>query len=376
VRQPRTLVRRITTALLTTTGLVAVGHALWLREAAVPTLSAQQVTPVTLPTFGRLIKEDSRFDALVAPDAKIEVLASGMEWAEGPIWIAKGAVAPQPAMRAAGSDSTSDGFLLFSDIPRNSIMKWKEGEGISLFMKPSGYTGIADYGREPGSNGLTVDREGRLTLCEHGDRRIARLAWDGGKRTLADNYQGKRLNSPNDLVFKSNGDLYFTDPPYGLPKRADDPARELDFCGVYRVKPSGELTLLTRDMTLPNGLAFSPDEKMLYVAQSDPNKAVWMQFPVNADGTLGQGKVFRDVTAMTKNLPGLPDGMKVDHQGNLFATGPGGIHVMAPDGTLLGRIETGQATANLNWGNDGSVLYIPADKYLCRLKTNTKGAGW
>jgi gluconolactonase len=376
VRQPRTLVPRIATALLTTTGLVSIGHALWLKEAAVPTVSAQQVTPVTLPTFGRLIKEDPRFDALVAPDAKIEVLASGMEWAEGPIWIAKGAVAPQPAMRAAGSDSTSDGFLLFSDIPRNSIMKWKEGEGLSLFMKPSGYTGIADYGREPGSNGLTVDREGRLTLCEHGDRRIARLAWDGGKRTLADNYQGKRLNSPNDLVFKSNGDLYFTDPPYGLPKRADDPARELDFCGVYRVKPSGELTLLTRDMTLPNGLAFSPDEKMLYVAQSDPNKAVWMQFPVNADGTLGQGKVFRDVTAMTKTLPGLPDGMKVDHQGNLFATGPGGIHVMAPDGTLLGRIETGQATANLNWGNDGSVLYITADKYLCRLKTKTKGAGW
>jgi gluconolactonase len=317
-----------------------------------------QGTPVTLPTMGRLLKEDPRFDQLIAPDAKIEVLASGMEWAEGPIWIANG------------------GYLLFSDIPRNSVMKWKEGEGVSLFLKPAGYTGIADYGREPGSNGLTLDREGRLTLCEHGDRRIARLYWEGGKRTLADNYQGKRLNSPNDLVFKSNGDLYFTDPPYGLPKRADDPHRELDFCGVYRLKPSGELTLLTREMTFPNGLAFSPDEKMLYVAQSDPNKAIWMAFPMNADGTLGQGKVFRDVTSMVASLPGLPDGMKVDHQGNLFATGPGGIHVMAPDGTLLGRIETGQATANLNWGNDGSVLYITADKYLCRLKTKTKGAGW
>jgi gluconolactonase len=327
---------------------------------AVAALAARQPqgTPVTLPTLGHILREDPRLDALIAPDAKIEVLGSGFEWAEGPVWFAKGE------------------YLLFSDIPRNSVMKWKDGEGISLFLKPAGYTGIADYGREPGSNGLTVDREGRLTLCEHGDRRIARLYWEGGKRTLVDNYQGKRLNSPNDLVFKSNGDLYFTDPPYGLPKRADDPARELDFCGVYRLKPSGELTLLTRDMTFPNGLAFSPDEKMLYVAQSDPNKAIWMAFPVNADGTLGQGRVFKDVTTMVKSLPGLPDGMKVDHQGNLFATGPGGIHVMAPDGTLLGRIETGQATANCAWGNDGSVLYITADKYLCRLRTKTKGAGW
>jgi gluconolactonase len=355
VRHPRMLgwrqVRRVVATALPAVALIPL---------AVSTTAARQPqgAPVSFPTFGQLVREDPRFDALVPPDAKIEVLGSGFEWTEGPIWIKNG------------------GYLLFSDIPRNAIMKWKDGEGISLFMKPAGYTGIADYGREPGSNGLTLDPQGRLTLCEHGDRRVARLHWDGGKRTLVDNYQGKRLNSPNDLVFRSNGDLYFTDPPYGLPKRADDPTRELDFCGVYRVTPTGAVTLLTRELAFPNGLAFSPDEKTLYVAQSDPNRAIWMAYPVTADGTLGPGRVFRDVTAMAKTLPGLPDGMKIDRQGNLFATGPGGVHVMAPDGTLLGRIDTGRATANCGWGDDGSVLYITADKYLCRIKTRTKGAGW
>jgi len=355
VGQPRMLgwkqVRRVLAAALP--GLVLVPF-------AVNAVAARQSqgTPMKLPTLGQFVREDPRFDALVPPDATIEVLGSGFEWVEGPIWIKNG------------------GYLLFSDIPNNAVMKWKDGEPIRLFMKPAGYTGLADYGREPGSNGLTLDPQGRLTLCEHGDRRISRLYWEGGKRTIVDSYQGKRLNSPNDLVFRSNGDLYFTDPPYGLPKRAEDPTRELDFCGVYRVTPAGAVTLLTRELGLPNGLAFSPDEKTLYVAQSDPNRAIWMAYPVNADGTLGQGRVFRDVTALTKTLPGLPDGMKIDQHGNLFATGPGGIHVMAPDGTLLGRIDTGRATSNCAWGDDGSVLYITADKYLCRLKTRTKGAGW
>jgi gluconolactonase len=255
-------------------------------------------------------------------------------------------------------------------------MKWKAGEGISLFMKPSGYTGVADYGREPGCNGLTLDREGRLVLCEHGDRRVARLEKGGGKRTLADNYMGKRLNSPNDLVFHSSGALYFTDPPYGLPKQADDPRREMDFCGVYRLAPDGRLTLLTREMTRPNGIAFSPDEKTLYVAQSDPRKAIWMAFPVKSDGTLEEGRVFYDATPMVGKMPGLPDGLKVDRGGNLFATGPGGVHVFSPDGKSLGRIDTGEATANCAWGDDGSTLYITADMYLCRVRTRTKGMGW
>ena len=190
-------------------------------------------------TLGTIERKDPRFDKIVPPGATVQKLAEGFDWSEGPIWIADG------------------DFLLFSDIPRNSVMKWKEGDGISLFMKPSGYTGVADYGGEPGSNGLNRDPQGRLVFCEHGDRRVSRLEKDGGKKTLADSYQGKRLNSPNDSVFKSNGDLYFTDPPYGLPNRYDDPRRELDFCGVYRLSTDGTLTLLTKEMTRPNGIAFS-----------------------------------------------------------------------------------------------------------------------
>jgi len=314
---------------------------------------------MNFPTIGTIIRHDSRFDRLIAAGAQIEVLASGFVWAEGPVWI------------------KSEDCLLFSDIPRNSIMKWKEEEdGLSLFMKPSGYTGVADYGAEPGSNGLTLDAQGRLVLCEHGDRRVSRLLWDGGKQTLVDNFMGKRLNSPNDAVFKSNGDLYFTDPAYGLPKQFDDARRELNFCGVYRLSQDGKVTLLTKEMTRPNGLAFSPDEQTLYVAQSDPEQAIWRAFVVNADGTLGEDRIFYDVTPQVGKLPGLPDGLKIDRDGNIFATGPGGVSVFASDGTLLGRIETGVSTSNCAWGNDGTVLYVTADMYLCRVKTNTKGAGW
>jgi gluconolactonase len=310
------------------------------------------------PFIGQIVREDSRLDQLIPSDARIEVLASGFDWTEGPVWVRNG------------------GYLLFSDIPRNSVMKWKEGEGASLFIKPSGYTGVTDYGAEPGCNGLAMDSMGRLHSCEHGDRRISRLEKEGGKKTLVDSYMGKRLNSPNDLAFKSNGDLYFTDPPYGLPKQWDDPRRELDFCGVYRLAKDGKLTLLTKEMTRPNGLAFSPDEKTLYVAQSDPAAAVWMAFPVKGDGTLAKGRVFHDATPLVGKLKGLPDGMKVDRAGNLFATGPGGVNIFSPDGRRLGRIDTGENTANCNWGDDGSVLYITADMYICRVKTNTKGLGW
>jgi gluconolactonase len=318
--------------------------------------AAQSPRPVR-PTIGEIVRLDDRINQLIPPDANIEVLASGFAWAEGPLWVRSG------------------GYLLFSDIPRNSIMKWSEADGISVFLKPSGFTGNTDYGREPGSNGLTLDRQGRLVACEHGDRRISMLYSDGGKRTLVDNYEGKRLNSPNDLVFKSNGDLYFTDPPYGLPKNADDPRREMDFQGVYRLSRDGKLTLLTKELTRPNGIAFSPDEKWLYVANSDENHAVWMKFPVNADATLGQGTVLLDATAAWKQgLPGAPDGMKVDANGNLFATGPGGVYIITPEGKLLGRIDTKQRTSNCAWGDDGSVLYMTADSYICRIKTKTRGA--
>ncbi len=313
----------------------------------------------TYPSFGKIERKDPRLDKLVPADAHMERLAEGFDWSEGPVWIPDG------------------GYLLFSDIPRNSVMKWKDGEGISLFMKPSGYTGVVEYGGEPGSNGLLLDPQGRVVFCEHGDRRVSRLEKDGGKKTLADSYAGKRLNSPNDAVYKSNGDLYFTDPPYGLPKNFDDPRRELDFCGVYRLAADGQVTLLIKDMTRPNGIAFSPDEKTLYVAQSDPAAAVWMAFDVKPDGTVGAGRVFFDATAWAKaGRKGLPDGMDVDQAGNLFATGPGGVHVFAADGTHLGTFDTGEATANVAWGDDGHTLYITADMYLVRIKLATKGRGF
>ena len=269
------------------------------------------------------------------------------------------------------------GYILFSDIPNNRVVRWDEGVGAKTWLQPAGYTGVADYGAEPGSNGLILDEKGQLISCEHGDRRLSVLTAKGGKRTLVDNYEGKRLNSPNDACLGPDGKtIYFTDPPYGLPNRWEDPLRELDFCGVYRLAADGTLTLLTKTITRPNGLAFSPDFKTLYVAQSDPEAAIWMAFPVKDDGTLGEGKLFFDATENVGKLPGLPDGMKVDAKGNLFATGPGGVHVFSPDGKLLGRISTGERTSNCAWGNDGTVLYLTADTYLCRIKTTTKGAGW
>lgn len=308
--------------------------------------------------FGEIRRFDPRLDAIVPADAKMEKLAEGFEWSEGPVWVRDG------------------GYLLFSDIPNNAVMKWKDGEGLSLFLKPAGYTGSAAPSGEPGSNGLLVDKDGRLVLCEHGDRRVARLEKNGKKTTLADRYDGKRFNSPNDAVYKSNGDLYFTDPPYGLPKQADDPTRETDFCGVYRLQPDGTVTLLTDKMTRPNGIAFSPDEKTLYVAQSDGAAAIWMAYDVQDDGTIKNGRVFYDVTKLMGKEPGSPDGLKVDVHGNLFATGPGGVWIFAPDGTPLGLLATGQATANCGFGDDGSTLYITADMYLLRIKLATKGLGF
>src|SRR5437667_7999814 len=279
------------------------------------------------PSMGTIERFDERFDKLIPKNAVIEKLADGFHWAEGPVWYPH-----------------DGGYVLFSDIPKNIVWKWTEKEGKEIFMTPSGYTGLKRRLGEPGSNALTVDSDGRLVLCEHGDRRITRLEKNDMKTVLADKYQGKRFNSPNDLVYKSNGDLYFTDPPYGLEKNWDDPARELDFCGVYRLSKDLKLTLLTKDMSRPNGIALSPDEKTLYVANSDPEKAVWMAFEVKEDGTLGSGRVFFDATKWVATKKGLPDGMKVDRDGNLFATGPGGVLVFAPDGNHLGTIATGVPT--------------------------------
>jgi len=312
------------------------------------------------PSMGAIERKDPRFDKLIPKDAVIEKLADGFHWAEGPVWVPR-----------------DGGYLLFSDIPKNIIWKWTEKDGKEIFMTPSGYTGIKRRLGEPGSNALTLDSDGRVVICEHGDRRVTRLEKDDTKTVLADKFEGKRFNSPNDLVYNKKGDLYFTDPPYGMEKNWDDPARELDFCGVFRLTKAGKVELLTKELSRPNGIAFSPDEKTLYIANSDPAKPIWMAYEVKDDGTLGKGKVFYDSSEWVKEKKkGLPDGMKVDKNGNVFATGPGGLHVFTADGTHLGTLATGVATANCNWGDDGSVLYIAADKSLCRVKTATKGKGF
>ncbi len=292
---------------------------------------------------------DPALDEILAPDAKIETLCKGFDWAEGPVWDEK------------------ERRLLFSDVPRNTIYQWKEGDTeAKVFMKPSGYTGVAPYGSEPGSNGLAMDDKGILYFCEHGDRRVSYLTPGGGKRTLADNYNGKRFNSPNDLAIAANGDVYFTDPPYGLPGREKDTEfRELPFHGVYRVTPQGVVSLVTRDLDRPNGVALSRDGKTLYVAQSHGPAPIIMAYALEADGSVKDGKLFFNCKDLKG--PGAPDGLKVDAKGNVFSTGPGGCLILSPEGKLLGRILCGRPTANVAFGENGARLYLTSDDRILRV---------
>jgi gluconolactonase len=323
-------------------------------------LTCTAMAQKSYPTMGKIVVEDPSFEKLLSKDAKIEVLVSGFDWSEGPVWVKDG------------------GYLLFSDVPKNKVYKWDEKEGLSVFLEPSGYTGRGVYSDEPGSNGLIIDSKGRLVSCEHGDRRISAMPLNvGGKITLADKWEGKRFNSPNDVVQHSNGDYYFTDPTYGLAKKHEDPTREIREFGVYRIHKDRKVTMQVSDLSRPNGLAFSPDGKILYVAQSDPERSIWMAYPLDADGNAGKGKLLYDATPMgKKGIPGLPDGLKIDKDGNLWSSGPGGMLIISPTGKLLGRIEMGELTSNCAWGNDGSTLYMTVDGYVCRVKTNTRGAGW
>ncbi len=305
--------------------------------------------------IGSVVRLDERLDALIDSDVRPEILADGFDWAEGPVWVEDG------------------GYVLFSDIPSNKVYRWRAGDGLSDFLYPSGYTGEAPRSGEVGSNGLTLDSDGRLVLAQHGDRRIARLTAELSDpaptyETIASLYEGKRFNSPNDLVFHSGGALYFTDPPYGLERNMDDPAKELDFQGVFRLDVDSSVTLLTDELSRPNGIAFSPDEKTLYVANSDPEHAVWMAWDVLDDGSIANGRTFFDATGLVEQGElGLPDGLKVDAAGNLFATGPGGVLVFASDGIHLGTVKTTQATSNCAFGYDNAALYITADMYLLRI---------
>ncbi len=311
-------------------------------------------------TTGKLVADDDAFYDYVDKDAKIEVLAEGFIWSEGPVWVKDG------------------GFLLFSDVPQNTIFKWKDDEGLSEFLKPSGYTGIPPYSGEPGSNGLTISNDGELVMSEHGDRRISKMPLvGGGKFTLADTWMGKRFNSPNDVVQASNGTYYFTDPPYGLPEQQNSALREIDAFGVYKIDTNGNVKMVVKNLTRPNGVALSPDEKTLYVNQSDSNAPYIMAYDIQNNGSLDKGHIFFDATSLLESgLVGSLDGIKVAQDGTIFSTGPSGVLVITPDGKLLGRIETGQRTANCAWGDNGSVLYMTAHNFLMRIQTKTIGTGF
>lgn len=292
-------------------------------------------------------KLDPALDALIAPETKIEVIAQGFRWTEGPAWNA------------------ATGEFLFSDIPNNVINAWHPEKGLRVFMKPSGYTGISDYGKEAGSNGLTFDKKGRLVLAEHGDRRIAVLTEGGGKMTVADRFEGKRLNSPNDVVVHSSGAIYFTDPIYGLPKGENDPTREIDFCGVYRIDPNGTVSVISKEIERPNGIALSHDEKTLFVANSHKGKFNIYSFPLTADGSAGAMKTFFDANKLEGK--GSTDGLKTDADGNVWSTGPGGLLVISKDGKLLGRVLTYQPTSNVAFGGaDGKTVYLTANDRIMR----------
>ena len=301
---------------------------------------------------GSILPVDPRLDALVPPDAVIEKVAEGYVFTEGPVW------------------DRSSATLYFSDVRAgNAIYQWSEAEGPGTLLEP-----VFDGDREGlaliSSNGLTLDAEGRLIICEHGNRRISRLEADGSRSVLVDNYEGRRFNSPNDVTYGPDGALYFTDPPYGLEGHEASPLRELDFNGVFRLHPDGELELLVRDMSRPNGIALAPDGATLYVANSDDSHKVWMAFDLDESGA-SNGRVLRDVTG--EAAAGTPDGMKVDVTGHLFGTGPGGVWVMTPDGEHLGTIMPDEVPANVGWGGGGGTLYITANTGVYRVALATSG---
>ena len=308
----------------------------------------------TYKQIGRLERYDKELDKIVSPNAKAEIIAEGFDWSEGPLWVEKYKM------------------LLFSDVPTNSIFKWTPEKGKQLYLKPSGYTGTVERGGEMGSNGLVLDNKGNLVMCQDGDRRMARMNAPLTNPQpkfipLSTNYKGKRFSSPNDATFNSKGELFFTDPPYGLPSKSDnDPGKEISFNGVYKVKTNGEVILLVDSLPRPNGIAFFPGEKKLLISDSDPSKPNWYIYDVDGD-KLTNGKIFYHAVS-EKGMKGLPDGLKIDRQGNVFATGPGGIHIFNKDGKLLGKLRLDEATSNCSLSADQKTLYITNDMYVLRFK--------
>jgi gluconolactonase len=309
--------------------------------------------PKTHQTIGAIERIDSTIDKLLDGDAKIEIIADGFVWSEGPLWIEE------------------EKKLLFSDVPKNVVYEWTEKTGTALYLTPSGYTGTAPREGEPGSNGLLLLNH-HLVLCQHGDRRLALMeaplnAPQPTFKTIGGSYNGKKFNSPNDAVVDSKGNFYLTDPPYGLVKNMEDAANETPYQGVYKIEPSGKVILLVDSLTRPNGIALSPDEKSLFVANSDPAKAKWYRYELS-DSAVSSGAEFYDVTHLTSSEKGLPDGMKIDKQGNIFASGPGGLFIFNAAGKLIGRLKIPEATSNCALSSDEKTLYITSDRYVLRLK--------
>lgn len=317
-------------------------------------LALSCTTKPTYKTIGVVERYDQALDSIVSPDAKAEIIAEGFDWSEGPLWVEE------------------NKMLLFSDVPMNTIYKWTEAGGKEIYLKPSGYTSSVPRGGEIGSNGLTLDKEGRLVLCQDGDRRMSRMnapLTDPQPKfiPIAENYKGSRFSSPNDATYNSEGELFFTDPPYGLPARSDnDPEKETPWNGVYKVKKNGEVILLIDSLARPNGIAFFPGEKKLLVSNSDPEKPNWYIFDVEGD-KLVNGRIFYHAIS-EPGMKGLPDGFKIDNQGNVFASGPGGIHIFNRDGKFLGRLRVEEATSNCSLSADQKTLYITNDMQVLRFK--------
>jgi len=323
------------------------------------------VSAARAQNFGEVVRVDPAADAIVPADVVVEKGGDGCGFLEGPVWVhAKG-----------------QGYLLFSDIPANVIRKWDPKARFSVFLEKSGFTGTdasdlggqSNNGKEVvtliGSNGITIDRQGRIVYCQHGDRQVVRLEKDGKRTVLASRYEGNRLNSPNDLVYKSDGTLYFTDPPAGLRKGVDDPKKELPFNGVYQLT-KGKLSIVSRDFVRPNGIALSPDQNYLYV--NDTLRKIIMRYDVQPDDSATNGKIITDMNSDT--APGAPDGMKTDQKGNIYCTGPGGFWIMSPEGKHLATVKTKELPANLGWGDaDGKTLYLTARTGLYRIRLNIPG---
>ena len=305
-------------------------------------------------TIGSIEYLDPSLSAIIPENASVEILAEGFEWSEGPVWV------------------ESLEMLLFSDIPNNKVMKWTAAGGLEDYLAPSGFTGTFTDALEEGSNGLILDQEGRLLLCQHGDRRIARMdaPLDDPAPvfvTIAAQYDSMRFNSPNDAVMNRAGEIFFTDPPYGLTHGAEDSLKEIPFQGVYKIGTDGTVLLLIDSLTRPNGIGLSLDEKTLYVANSDSQKARWYVYELTGD-SISSGRILYDVTNETGSQPGLPDGLAVHSGGNIFATGPGGVWILSPAGKLLGRIVLPNSTANCTLDSNERTLYITSDMYLLRVK--------